>query len=50
MKINFKNQAKKYILGLSLFTIILSSCDKDFENDTAYQTEIMNHLKSKFKI
>ncbi len=32
MKINFKNQAKKYILGLSLFTITLSSCDKDFEN------------------
>jgi deoxyadenosine/deoxycytidine kinase len=34
----------------NLDNVVIIDCDKDFENDTAYQTEIMNHLKSKFKI
>jgi deoxyadenosine/deoxycytidine kinase len=34
----------------NLDNVVIIDCDKDFENNTAYQTEIMNHLKSKFKI
>jgi deoxyguanosine kinase len=34
----------------NLDNVVIIDCDRDFETNTAYQTEIMNYLKSKFKI
>jgi deoxyadenosine/deoxycytidine kinase len=34
----------------NLDNVIIIDCDKDFETDKMYQTEIMNSLKSKFKL
>jgi len=34
----------------NLDNVVIIDCDKDFESDQMYQTEIMNNLKSKFKI
>ena len=34
----------------NLDNVVIVDCDKDFETDKVYQTEIMNRLKSKFNI
>ncbi len=34
----------------NLNNVVIIDCDRDFENDQIYQTEIMNYLKTKFKI
>ncbi len=34
----------------NLNNVVIIDCDRDFETDQIYQTEIMNYLKSKFKI
>ena len=34
----------------NLDNVVIIDCDRDFEIDQSYQTEIMNYLKSKFKI
>ncbi len=34
----------------NLNNVVIIDCDRDFETDQTYQTEIMNYLKSKFKI
>jgi len=34
----------------NLNNVVIIDCDRDFETDQSYQTEIMDYLKSKFKI
>jgi deoxyguanosine kinase len=34
----------------NLDNVVIIDCDKDFETNIAYQSEIMNYLKSKFKL
>ncbi len=39
-----------WLCNLDSDNVIIIDCDRDFESDKIYQTEIMNYLKSKFKI
>ena len=39
-----------WLCNLDSDNVIIIDCDRDFESDQSYQTDIMNYLKSKFKI